>query len=54
MTDKAAGSAVDRLGNINSLLLGVGDQKCLDYKYSKMIDSYRNNSWDNSAGEGGI
>lgn len=42
MTDVKNGSALDRLGRINSLLLDAYEQKCLDYKYDKMIKDLRN------------
>lgn len=41
-TTKSASSSLDRLGQINSLLLDASDQKCLDYKYDKMIKDLRN------------
>ncbi|GLV45531.1 uncharacterized protein CBL_02551 [Carabus blaptoides fortunei] len=49
MTDDKLGSSLDRLANINSLLLDTYEQKCLDYKYDKMINELRNVS---TAGEG--
>jgi hypothetical protein len=53
MTDKSKGSAVSRYAAVNSLILSVYDQKCLDYKYDKMIKNYRNVSWDAEMSEGG-
>ncbi|KAF2879874.1 hypothetical protein ILUMI_26304 [Ignelater luminosus] len=53
MTNQKLGPPVDRLAAVNSLLLSVYDQKCLDYKYDKMIDNMRNGSWDSEIAEGG-
>ncbi|XP_077302469.1 putative serine protease K12H4.7 [Arctopsyche grandis] len=53
MTDKAAGSPVDRLANVNSVLLNINDEKCLDIKYKNMIAQYTNVDWDDKGSEGG-
>lgn len=53
MTNQKLGPPVDRLAAVNSLLLSAYDQKCLDYKYDKMIDNMRNGSWDSEIAEGG-
>lgn len=47
MTNESLGSALDRLAEINTLLLKTSDQKCLDYKYDKMINDLRNVSAEN-------
>lgn len=53
MTDKTIETAVDRLAVVNKMLLATFDQKCLDYKYDKMIRANRNISWNSETAEGG-
>lgn len=53
MTDKTAGSSVDRLANINSVLLNINNEKCLDIKYKNMIAEYLKIEWDDKGIEGG-
>lgn len=47
MTNQTLGSALDRLAEVNRVLLDVYDQKCLDYKYDNMIRQLRNVTWSN-------
>ncbi|CAH1366832.1 hypothetical protein MTP99_008111 [Tenebrio molitor] len=53
MVNQTIGPPINRLGQVNQLLLSTYDQKCLDYQYEKMIDTLRNASWDSEASEGG-
>ncbi|KAK0076431.1 hypothetical protein PV326_010783 [Microctonus aethiopoides] len=53
LVNETKGIPVDRLAEINSLLLEANMEKCLDYKYSKMIDELRNISWKSEMAEGG-
>ncbi|XP_067008768.1 putative serine protease K12H4.7 isoform X2 [Anabrus simplex] len=53
MTNSNIGPPVNRLAAVNSLLLDAYDQKCLDYKYDKMVADLRNVSWDSETAEGG-
>jgi len=53
MMDEKIGIPIDRLAYINNILLNATKQKCLDYKYNKMIEELRNVSWSNEQAEGG-
>lgn len=53
MVNDNKGSALDRLAEVNSLLLNATDEECLDYKYDNMINKLRNTSWDSEMAEGG-
>lgn len=53
LVNETKGIPVDRLAEVNSLLLEANMEKCLDYKYSKMIDELRNISWKSEMAEGG-
>lgn len=53
MLDEDIGPAVDRLAVVNNIILYNNGQKCLDYKYDKMLIQYRNISWDSEVSEGG-
>lgn len=50
MTNSSLGAAINRLAEVNSVLLNVYDQKCLDYKYDNMITEMRNLSYSTSEG----
>lgn len=52
MTNESIGSAVDRLAAVNTLLLKTYQEPCLDYKYDKMIESIKNDSWEGPASNG--
>lgn len=52
MVNQTIGPPVNRLGKVNDLLLTTNQEKCLDYKYDKMINFMRNISWDSSAAGG--
>jgi len=53
MTDKSVGDELERYAAVNELILKTYSQECLDYKYSKIIDSLRQTDWNSSASEGG-
>ncbi|XP_026472568.1 LOW QUALITY PROTEIN: putative serine protease F56F10.1 [Ctenocephalides felis] len=53
MVNEAIGTPLDRLAEVNSLMLNATDEKCLDYKYDNMISKLRNTSWDSEMAEGG-
>jgi len=53
MEDSTKGSPLDRYALVNSLLLQTYQQKCVDFKYDKMIDDLRLTDWNSSAAEGG-
>lgn len=47
------GAQVDRLAEVNKILLKQSNQTCLDYKYDKMIKTMQNTSWESDQAEGG-
>ncbi|EZA55516.1 putative serine protease F56F10.1 [Ooceraea biroi] len=53
MTDEKIGMPIDRLAHINNLLLTATEEKCLDYRYAKMIHELRNVTWASEQAEGG-
>ncbi len=53
MLDQTQPDVVQRMVNVNELLLHAYDQQCLDAGYMSMINQLRNTSWTSSAGEGG-
>lgn len=53
MTDPAYGSPLARYAEINNMLLDVAGDKCLDYKYDKMLKDMRLTDWNSSASAGG-
>lgn len=52
MIDQNKGTPVDRLAEVNRLILNAYDEKCLDYKYDKMIEKLRETSWKSEVAEG--
>lgn len=54
MMNTEIGAQVDRLAEVNSMLLKQSNQTCLDYKYDKMIKTMRNTSWESDQAEGGL
>lgn len=54
LVDEKPGVPVDRLAEISNLLLAASNEKCLDYKYSKMVDDLRNVTWASEMAEGGL
>lgn len=52
MCNQTIGAPVTRLAAVNSLLLKESDQKCMDYKYDKMVQQMKNTSWDSDVASG--
>lgn len=50
---KTEKSAVDRLAEINDVILQSSGQKCMDYDYDEFIRQMRQTSFNSSAAEGG-
>lgn len=53
LVDQKRGVPVDRVAAVSNLLLTQNKEKCLDYKYSKMVDELKNVSWKAEMAEGG-
>lgn len=53
MLNDTLGEEIERLAKVNSLLLERGKEKCLDFKYDKMIDELRSIDWKSEVAEGG-
>lgn len=53
MVNDTLGPQIDRLAAVNELLLNQSKEKCLDYKYDKMVKEMQNTSWDSDVAEGG-
>ncbi|XP_043285971.1 putative serine protease K12H4.7 [Venturia canescens] len=53
LVDEKRGIPVDRLAEISNMLLAASNEKCLDYKYTKMVDDLRNVTWASEMAEGG-
>lgn len=45
MLDPNVPSVVQRMVNVNDLLLHAYDERCLDASYNRMIDGLRDTSW---------
>ena len=54
MTDKTIGSPLDRYAHVNSMLLDVSGEKCLDFKYTKFLKDMKSVSWNSTSSEGGM
>lgn len=52
MTNTSIGPQIDRLAAVNDLLLKQEGEKCLDYKYDKMIREMQNTSWTSDMASG--
>uniref|UniRef100_A0A1I8PZQ4 Serine protease K12H4.7 n=1 Tax=Stomoxys calcitrans TaxID=35570 RepID=A0A1I8PZQ4_STOCA len=52
MLNTTIGPPVTRLGAVNDMLLKQSEEKCLDYKYDKMIKEYQNVSWTSEVAKG--
>lgn len=52
MVNSTIGAQIDRLAAVNELLLDQSKEKCLDYKYDKMIQLMRNTSWHSDMANG--
>ena len=53
MTNSSYGSELDRYAAVNSLILDIYSQKCLDFKYNKMISDLQQTGWNSTASEQG-
>ncbi|KAJ9590369.1 hypothetical protein L9F63_016606, partial [Diploptera punctata] len=45
MSNQSIGTPVHRFAAVNNILLQASDEKCLDYKYDKMIKELQNTDW---------
>ncbi|XP_073843072.1 putative serine protease F56F10.1 [Musca autumnalis] len=52
MLNTTIGPPVTRLATVNSMILQESDEKCLDYKYDKMIKEMQNTSWSSEVANG--
>lgn len=52
MVNTSIGAQVDRLAQVNTLLLNQSKEKCLDYKYDNMINEMKNTSWNSDVANG--
>lgn len=52
MVNTTIGTQVNRLAEVNTVLLNQSKEKCLDYKYDKMVNDMRNTSWSSQVAEG--
>ena len=53
MVNTSIGAQIDRLAEVNAMLLKQDKQTCLDYKYEKMVKLMQNTSWDSDEANGG-
>lgn len=53
LVDEKIGKPIDRLAYISNMMLNATKEKCLDYRYSKMIRELRNVTWASEQAEGG-
>lgn len=53
MLDPNEPDVLQRMVNVNSMLLDAYSQQCLDAGYTSMISQLQNTSWEGSASEGG-
>lgn len=53
MVNSTIGPPVNRLAEVNRLLMSEQKDKCLDYKYGKMVSKMQNVSWDSDVASGG-
>uniref|UniRef100_W8BKV3 Thymus-specific serine protease n=5 Tax=Ceratitis capitata TaxID=7213 RepID=W8BKV3_CERCA len=52
MVNTTIGPPVDRLGVVSGILLEKAKEKCLDYKYEKMLSEMKNISWQSKVANG--
>lgn len=52
MVNTTIGTQVERLAEVNNLLLNQSKEKCLDYRYDKMLNEMQNISWSANVAEG--
>ncbi|XP_024883400.1 putative serine protease K12H4.7 [Temnothorax curvispinosus] len=53
LVDEKIGKSIDRLAYVSNMLLNANKEKCLDYRYDKMIHELRNITWASEQAEGG-
>ena len=53
MTNISLGQPLNRYAAVNDLTLNTYKQKCLDFKYSNMVEGLKKTDWNSSAAEGG-
>lgn len=53
LVDEKIGKSIDRLAYVNDIILNATKEKCLDYRYAKMIHELRNVTWASEQAEGG-
>lgn len=53
LMDEKLGIAIDRLAHVSNLILNANKEKCLNFRYNKMIHELRNVTWESEASEGG-
>ena len=53
MRTKKAKSNLQRLADVNSFVLGLNEEKCMDHSYDSMIKQLKETSWNSEAGVGG-
>lgn len=53
LVDETIRLPVERLALVNNMILNATKEKCLDYRYGKMIRELRNITWTSEQAEGG-
>lgn len=53
LVDEKIGKSIDRLAYVSNMILDATKEKCLDYRYDKMIHELRNVTWASEQAEGG-
>ena len=53
LVDEKVGVPVNRLAQVSNMILKKNGEKCLDYKYTKMIEELRNVTWAEQNKDGG-
>ncbi|XP_012541201.1 putative serine protease K12H4.7 [Monomorium pharaonis] len=53
LVDEKIGKSIDRLAYISNMILNATKEKCLDYRYDKMVHELRNVTWASEQAEGG-
>lgn len=53
MTNPSYGSPLSRYAAVNNILLEATGEKCLDFKYEKLLKDMRSTNWNSSASAGG-
>lgn len=52
MVNTTIGPQVNRLAEVNRLMMNEQKDKCFDYKYEKMVTEMKNVSWDSDVASG--